>query len=115
MVVRKLWPLIDDLTIFTVMSIVKLVFFANLLVKFANSFCDAAKKSPAMLGYTPGFPKTMTQYESNNYSHTSGKCRNPLLRHNQYLILEGRKRELAKNATFSFFSPVDPDATDAAS
>ena len=57
MVVRKSWPLINDLTISERMSIVKLVFFANLFVKFANSFCDAGKKTPDRLGNLPGAPK----------------------------------------------------------
>jgi len=97
------------------MSIVKLVFFANLLVKFANSFCDAGKKTPDRLGNLPGAPKTMTQYESNAILLHKREMQKPALDTNQYFIREGRKRELAKNAAFSFFSPVDPLATDAAS
>lgn len=57
----------------------------------------------------------MKQYESNAILSHKREAYKPALDTNQYFILDGRKRELAKNATFSFFSPVEPLATDAAS
>ena len=103
MVVRKSWPLIHDLTIFAPMSIVKLVFFANLLVKFANCFCYAAKKNTRQTRKSAGCPKTMTQYESNAILSHKREIPKPALETQSILYSRRSQARISEKCYFFLF------------
>ena len=103
MVVRKSWPLIDDLTISERMSIVKLVFFANLLVKFATFLLLCGQKNTRQTMKPAGCPKTMTQYESNAILSHKREMQKPALETQSILNSRWSQARISEKCYFFLF------------
>ena len=103
MVVRKSWPLIHDLTISERMSIVKLVFFANLLVKFATFLLLCGQKNTRQTMKPAGCPKTMTQYESNAILSHKREMQKPALETQSILNSRWSQARISEKCYFFLF------------